>query len=459
MSKYGDLYKDKLVTAEEAAKLVKPGYNINWGKFNNKPVAFDRALAARKDELHDVTITTAVSLPPVPEVALKDPKGETFTYVDMHFSPLTRMMQEMRPNTFYQPIIFSEGDFYYDIKSTHPHKIGPDHRDMMVVRTTPMDEHGYFNWGLSNDITWVQAQHATKHVVVEVTPKMPRCLGGSRESIHISQVSHIIEGVEDELTELPESPVTETDRIIAEEVMKYLFDGCCLQLGIGSMPNTLGKLIAQSDLKDLGGHTEMFVDSFVDLIESGIMNNMRKNLDRGKLAYTFAMGSKRLYEYVHNHPGLASYNVEYINSPTLCKNIDNLISINQALEIDLYCQISAESMGFKQISGNGGLWDFMAGAFWSDGGMPILCLPSTYTTKDGELKSQIVPTFTPGTITTIPRQMVCLVVTEFGSAQMKGEAVYKKAEKLISIAHPDFRDDLIKEAEKMKIWRRTNKID
>lgn len=267
-----------------------------------------------------------------------------------------------------------------------------------------------------------------------------------------------MEGENPDLIELPNQEPGEVEKKIALNVMPYLSNGCCIQLGIGAIPNAIGQLIADSDLKDLGGHTEMLVDSYVDLWESGKMTGNKKNIDRGKIAYTFAVGSKRLYDFMHMNPAIASYNVGYINNPNIIASIDNLVSINQALQIDLYTQVNAESMGFKQISGNGGMWDFVLGAYWSKGGRSLICLPSTFTTKEGKLVSRIVPTFAPGTITTIPRQMVNIIVTEYGAISLKGDSTWARAEKIISIAHPAFRDDLIKAAEAQKIWRRSNRI-
>jgi acyl-CoA hydrolase len=240
--------------------------------------------------------------------------------------------------------------------------------------------------------------------------------------------------------------------------MEHIRDGCCLQFGIGGVPNVVGSLLVESDLRDLGCHTEMLVDAYVDLFEAGKLTGARKTIDRGKMAYTFAVGGSRLYEFMDKNPAIASYNVEYINHPNvICRN-DNVVSINSALQVDLYSQINAESMGFGQISGNGGMFDFVLGAYWSRGGRSLICLPSTYSLSDGTVKSRIVPHFVPGTIVTIPRQMVNIIVTEYGWVSLKGDSTWARAEKLIGIAHPDFREELIKNAEEQKIWRRSNRI-
>jgi acyl-CoA hydrolase len=241
--------------------------------------------------------------------------------------------------------------------------------------------------------------------------------------------------------------------------MNFVHDGSCIQLGIGGMPNAVGKAIASSDLKNLGGHTEMFVDAYVDMMESGRMNNMNKQIDRYRTAYTFAIGSHRLYEFMDNNPMLASYPVDYTNDPRVIARLDNFMSINNAVQVDLYSQVNGESMGKTQISGNGGMWDFVIGSQWSRGGASFICLTSTFKDKDGNLRSRIVPTFEPGSITTICRQMVDYIVTENGARCFRARPTWQRAELLIELAHPQFQEDLVKQAQELNIWRRTNKIE
>lgn len=454
---FQQMYKEKLRTAEEAAKIVKSGDLIDYAMFNGKPIAFDKALANRKGELKDVRIMAAVTVPPVPETILKDPLGETFTYNDQHFSALTRILQEKTANVFYQPTLYGESDMYMRYAESDPKKIGTNLRDVFVCQTTPMDKDGYFNWGLHNSCCYLQAI-TSKAAIVEVNTNIPYAYGGNMERIHISQVKYVIEGENPPLFELPKVEPTEVDKKIANNVLEHLTDNMVIQLGIGGMPNFLGKMISQTDLKNLGGWTEMLVDAYKDMYESGRMTGTKKIFDAGKINYTFALGGKELYDWMDRNPSIASCSVGYVNHPTTLCQIDNLVSINQALQIDLYSQVNAESSGFKQVSGNGGMSDFVLGAFWSKGGRSFVCLPSTHTKKDGTVISRIVPSFEPGSITTLTRQMINFVVTEYGVVSMKTCPTWQRAEKLISIAHPDFRDDLIKAAEERKIWRRTNKI-
>ncbi len=454
---YMQMYKEKLCTPEKAVSMIEPGDWIDYAMFNGKPVACDKALAARKDELSDIRLTVAVTVPPIPEPVMKDPAGEVFTYEDLQFSAATRIMQKNCGGVFYHPVAFGEAECYYDGVWNDVEKIGTKPRKAFYIRTTPMDKNGFFNFGIHNSVSYAQIIN-TPNVIVEVNDNIPKCLGGAMEQVHISEVTHIVESENEPLYTLPKIEGTEVDRLIAEHVMHHLKDGCCIQLGIGAMPNLVGKMIAQTDLKDLGGNTEMLVDAYMDMFEAGKLTNRRKTSDLGRTVYTFALGSQELYDWMDNNTAIASYNVGYANHPTRLAQIDNLISINQALQVDLYNQVNAESSGFSQISGNGGMSDFVNGAFWSKGGRSLICLPSTFTRKDGTLVSRIVPYFEPGTISTVSRQMVNIIVTEYGWVSLKGDATWTRAEKIISIAHPDFRDGLIKEAQKMKIWRRSNKI-
>lgn len=454
---YVQMYKDKLRTAAEVAQVVESGDWVDYAMFNGKPVAFDKALADRKDELNDVKVMAAVTVPPIPEVVLKDLQGEVFTYMDLQFSAASRIMQANCGGVFYHPVNFGEAEKYFEWVKDDPDKIGSTPRKLFALRTTPMDKNGYFNFGVHNSVAYAQIR-SSQYTVVEVNENIPLALGGAREQVHISEVDFVIESENEPMFELDPVEASETDRKIAEHVLYHITNRSCIQLGIGAMPNLVGKMINDTDLKDLSGNTEMLVDAYMDMMESGKMNNRYKSVDEGKLVYTFTLGSQKLYDWIDHNTALASYNVGYVNHPSRVSQIDNLVSINQALQVDLFTQVNAESSGFKQISGNGGMSDFTLGAFWSEGGRSLICLPSTFTDKEGNLHSRIVPTLSAGTITTVPRQMVHMIVTEYGWASMKAASTWARTEKLIGLAHPDFRDDLIKDATAMKIWRRSNKI-
>ena len=246
-------------------------------------------------------------------------------------------------------------------------------------------------------------------------------------------------------------------KTVAKYIVEQIPNGACLQLGIGGMPNAVGSLIAESDLKDLGVHTEMYVDAFVNIAKAGKINGSKKNINTGRQVYAFAAGSKELYDYLDDNPECMSVPVDYANDIDIISAHDNFISINNAVDIDLYGQVNAESAGIKNISGAGGQLDFVLGAYKSKGGKSFICLSSTFSTKDGELKSRIRPTLANGSIVTDTRANTNYIVTEYGMVNLKGLSTWERAEALISIAHPDFRDELINEAEQMNIWRRSNK--
>ncbi len=461
--KYSELYKSKLVTADEVMSSVKSGDIVDYGFFNGKPVACDQALAKRAEELEHVSVYSAVTLPPIPEVA-KYPGS--FIYIDWQWSKLTRMLDKGFNSAYYSPILYHNAPSIYQYFESDPslrsyfyddHERRNDVNWFGITRVGPMDENGYFNLGPQNSETLAKLK-SSKKVVVEVVKKMPHCVGGSNEAIHISEVDFIVEAPEDHACfEMVSPEPGDTDMKIAENIINYIHDGCCIQLGIGAIPNQVGRMIAKSDLKNLGGHTEMLVDAYVDMVEAGKMNGSKKEIDKGRVSYTFAIGSKRMYDHVHNNPIYASYPVDYTNDPRNISKLSNMISICNAVQVDIFSQVNAESFEGSQISGNGGMWDFVLGAQWSPGGKSFICLPSTYKDKDGKLQSRIISALQPGTITTIPRQMVEYIVTEYGAFKMTGLPTWTRTEKMINLAHPDFREELIKNADKLKVWRRSNK--
>mgnify|MGYP001071064343 FL=1 len=267
----------------------------------------------------------------------------------------------------------------------------------------------------------------------------------------------IVEGENPSIAELGGAAATEVDEAVAKLIVEEIPDGACLQLGIGGMPNAVGSLIAKSDLKNLGVHTEMYVDAFVDIAKAGKINGTKKNIDKGRQTYAFAAGTKKLYDYLNNNPECMSCPVSYTNDVRSISALDNFMSINNAVDIDIFGQVNAESAGTKHISGAGGQLDFVLGAYLSKGGKSFICCSSTFKTKTGELKSRIVPTLSNGSIVTDTRANIHYLVTEYGKVCLKGLSTWEKAEAIISVAHPDFRDQLIADAEKMNIWKRSNK--
>lgn len=439
--------KNKMVSADEAVKVVKSGDLVHYGEFVMNSMLLDAALAKRKDELKNVQIRT-VTCPFPPQTVTSDPERKHFIYGDWHFSGASRKLHD-KGLCNYIPLTYHETPTFFERGYVKP--------DVALIMVTPPDKHGFVNLGTSNSITHAMVD-VSKVVIAEINESVPRCLGGLRETLHISEIDYFVEGPNKPLINLPELPISETDVKIAELVIKEVHDGSCLQLGIGAMPNAVGAMIAKSDIKDLGVHTEMLVDSFVDMYTSGRITNLKKQLDKGKMVYTFAMGTSKLYNFLDENPICASFPVSYTNDPAIIRLQDNMVCINNAIEVDLYGQVASESDGPRHISGTGGQLDFIFGSYQSKGGKGLICLTSTHKGKDGSLKSRIKPTLDPGAIVTVPRSMNYYVVTEYGIALMKSKSTWQRAEALINIAHPDLRDELIKEAEKNNIWVKSNKI-
>ena len=437
-------YTSKLVKAEEAVRVVKSGDWVEYGQFGAQAVALDKALAARKDELRDVKIRATTRAVGIPEVVKADPTAEHFIYNNFHFSGVDRKMAD-RGLCWFIPILYHEVPGYYrnfiDL-------------DVAMLAVAPIDEHGYFNFSISCSFSRAICEKA-KRVIVEVNPNLPRCLGGREESVHVTEVDYIVEA-DWPIPQLAPPAATEIDRKIARSIMGELEDGCCVQLGIGGMPNAVGSLIAESGLNDMAIHTEMFSDPMVEMVEAGRVTGAKKNINVGKIVYTFALGTNKTYEFLHDNPQCATFPVDYTNDPFIIKQNDKAVAINNCVEVDLFGQVSSESSGPRHISGTGGQIDFTYGAYRSKGGKAFICFSSTFD-HDGKIGSRVVPTLTPGTTVTVPRSMASHLVTEYGMVNLKGKATWERAEALISIAHPDFRESLVQEAEKLGIWRQSNK--
>lgn len=455
MSTFLEEYKRKLITVEEAARMVQANDIIDYGMFATKPVDFDVALSKRAGEpgLENVSIRGTGSVLPVPQVIQADVEQKSFQYFNWFFTAIDRKACDFglachNPFNYHEATTLAYNDDYY---AWWP--------DVWVAQVTPMDKHGCFNFGLGNSHNRGLALASKRLAIVEVNENMPRCLGGNDEYVHISEIDYIIEGSNTPIFATPPSAApTPEETKIAAHIMEHIPDGACIQLGIGAMPNLLGTMLADSDLKDLGVQSEMFCDAYVKMYEKGKITNARKAYDINKSTYSFCLGTKETYDFLDDNPLCASCTVNYTNNPENIARHDNMISLNNILEVDLLSQVCSESSGLRQISGTGGQLDFVIGAFHSKGGKAFLAFSSTYKDKEGNLQSRIRPLLTPGATVTVPRTIVQYLVTEYGVVNMKSHSIWGRAEMLISIAHPDFRDELIKQAKELKLWSKTNRI-
>lgn len=439
-------YKKKLVTADEAVKVIKSGDWVEHAFGVAGANELDAALARRVDELTDVKIRCDIGAWPH-YTNEADPTGEHFYWNSWHCGGLDRKYYNQGLLS-YVPMKFHECPMMTRKDAVPPY--------VFMATVSPMDKHGYFSFGAGCPSAWAAIEQA-EYVLLEVNTNMPRVLGGNQEAIHISQTDYVVESSNMPLPTIPDVAPDETEQKIAQHIIERLYDGCCIQLGIGGIPNAMGAMIAESDLKDLGVHTEMYVDAYVKMTKAGKVTGACKNIDKYKQVFSFAMGSKELYDFIDDNPGTIAYSVDYTNSPVVVASIDDFVSINACIEVDIFGQVASESVGPRHISGTGGQLDFVEGAYKSKNGQSFICMTSTFESKNGVV-SRVKPILTPGAIVTSPRTATHMIVTEYGIANMKGKSTWERAEALINIAHPKFRDELIKEAGEMKIWRKTSKI-
>lgn len=419
-----DQYKKKVVSLEEAVAVVKSGDRIFISGNAATPLLLTTGLAKRRDELSDVEVNHILMLGEDP---LSEPGMEGhFRHNSLFVGPADRQaIQEGRSQ--YVPIHLSE------IPGLFIDQIIPI--DVAFVHLSQPDEHGFMSFGVECAASKAAAENA-KIVVAEVNERMPRTLGDV--FIHVSRVHKVVECSEPLLTLKAVEP-SELERKIAMHIANLVEDGATLQLGIGGIPDAVLSLLEGK--KDLGIHTEMVSDGVVKAIDRGIITNQKKTLHAGKVIATFVMGSQDLYDYVSNNPLFELHPCNYTNNPFVISQNARMVAINSAIEVDITGQVCSDSIGSRIYSGFGGQVDFIRGAGYSKGGKPIIALSST--AKDGAM-SRIVPQLKPGAGVVTSRADVHYVVTEFGVASLHGRNLRQRAEALIAIAHPKFRDELEK---------------
>lgn len=439
-----DEYRAKLKTPDEAVQIVKSGDWVDYSSNNGFPKTLDEALARRRDELKNVKIRGNLIYGPI-RAAECDPTFEHFVYNTWFCSAYERHLVDKHLG-FFIPMDFRNLGAYYENYLTV---------NVAMLSVTPMNDKGYFSRACCQGVPKSILKKAD-YVIVEVNDSLPWVCGNEDSYVHISEVDAVVETGGYPIFDMKAPPPTDTEMRIAQNIMPFIKNGSTVQLGIGGLPNALGELIAQSDLCDLGMHTELASDGYLAMHKAGKLTNRCKTLHPGKNVGALFTGSREFYDWVDHNEAFLGLPLSYVNDPHVIAQNDDMISINGCLNVDLFGQVNAESSGMRQISGTGGQLDFVTGAVHAKGGKAFLCLPSTYTDKSGQRVSRIVPHFSADVITT-PRSVVHYVVTEHGAANLAGLSAWERADALIALAHPDFRDALIAEAEKQHIWLPSNK--
>lgn len=423
-------YRSKVTTAEKAVEAVRSGQRVYIHQGCAEPEVLVRALTRRGPELRDVEVV---------HLATMGTADYTLPRYEGHFrhnalfigQNVRKAVQEGRAD--FTPIFLAEIEELF--------RNGGLPIDVALLQCTPPDNYGYMTLGPSIDVSLTAAQHA-KHVIVEVNDQMPRTLGNA--FLHVNRVNAFVE-TSHPLVEYCPKAVTALHRAIARNVASLIPDGATLQMGIGGIPDATLRYL--KDRKDLGVHSEMFCDGLLELIQAGVVNNERKTLHPHKVIAGFALGTRRLFEFLDNNPIFEFHQTEYTNNPFVIAQNDRMVAINSAIEVDLTGQVCADSMGSTMYSGIGGQVDFIRGAARSKGGVPIIALPSS--TRQ-ETISRIVPSLRSGAGVVTSRGDVHYVVTEYGVAYLHGKTLRQRAEALISIAHPKFRDQLTAYARKAR---------
>ncbi|MEW6239914.1 MAG: acetyl-CoA hydrolase/transferase C-terminal domain-containing protein [Chloroflexota bacterium] len=427
-------YKSRVVGAHEAIKAVQSGNRLFLTGNVSVPQKLLAALVETAPSLKDVEICQALTVGAADYVG---PAMEGHLRVNSMFisANIRKAVHEGRAD--FTPVLLSEFPLLF--------KNGFLPVDAALIHVSPPDEHGFCSLGVEVGLTKSAAESA-KIIIAEVNEKMPRTLGDS--FIHVSRLKYIVPVN----YPIPELAMTEEgDNEIVEKIAGHIAglipDGATMQLGIGAIPDAVLKYLF--DKKDLGIHTELFSDGVIDLVNAGVLTNARKSLHPGKIVAGFILGTQRLYDWVDDNPMIELHRTEYVNDPFVIAQNERMVAVNSAIEVDLTGQICADSIGPKLYSGVGGQLDFIYGASRSKGGVPIIALPSTATMKDGKVISKITHMLKQGAGVVTSRNHVRFVVTEHGVAELYGKTIRQRAQALINVAHPDFREELTRQAKEL----------
>ncbi|MFX0059389.1 MAG: acetyl-CoA hydrolase/transferase family protein [Candidatus Hodarchaeota archaeon] len=421
MREWKEIYSQKYTSKEEAVSNIESGNRVVFGHAAGEPIVLVDELVMQKDRLQNVEI---VHMVPLRECRYCLPEMKPHFRHNSLFAGVGTRKAIKEGRADYTPTFFSE------IPRLFRDKILPV--DVALIQLSSPDEKGFMSYGVSVDYT-VQAGKSSKIVIAEVNEQMPKTNG---PNIHASEIDYIVE-TDRPLIEIPLPKITEIEEKIGCNIASLVPDKSNLQLGIGGIPDAALKFLQEK--KDLGIYTEMFSDGVVELYEKGIITNKYNNLHPGKFIATFLMGTKKLYQFVDNNPNVEMHTVDYTNNIMIAGKVKNLISINSALQVDLFGQVCADTLGYQQYSGVGGQVDFVRASSLSPGGKSIIALPSS---NKKETISRIVSKLNEGSCITTSRNDIHYIITEFGIADLRGKTVRQRAKSLINIAHPKFRDRL-----------------
>jgi 4-hydroxybutyrate CoA-transferase len=425
-------YPHKVVDGDRAVEMIESGYRVFMTGNCSVPKVLLKALVRRAPHIQNVEIDQLLTFCPDDYVS---PDMEGHLRINSMFisENVRHAVNDGRAD--FTPVFLSEFPNLY--------RKGILSLDVALLHVSPPDAHGFVSLGVESGMVKTPASQA--HLVIaEVNDHMPRVLGDTL--LHISQIDYLVP-VSYELTEISMGEPSELSLKIASYIAPLIEDGATVQAGIGEIPNAV--LQDLRDKKDLGIHSELISDGVADLAEAGVITNARKTIHQGKIISAFLIGTRRLYDFVDDNPFVELHPIEYVNDPFVVSRNDNMVAINSAIELDLTGQVCADSIGTRFYSGVGGQLDFIYGASRSKGGRAIIALPSTTRRSDGTLVSRIVPMLTAGAGVTTTRNHVHTVVTEFGAAHLYGRNIRQRARALIDIAHPDFREELARQAHEL----------
>ena len=428
------LYEERITTAQDVVRTVKSGNRIFLSGNASVPQKVLDALVAYAPNLNNVEIVQVLTVGTSDYVK---PEMQGHLRVNSMFisADIRKAVQDGRAD--FTPVLLSEFPLLF--------KEGHLPLDVALIQVSPPDEHGFCSLGVEVGPTKTPAETA-KVLIAEVNEQMPRTLGDS--FIHIGRIHHVVP-VNYPIRELPQAVEGESETVekIAGHIAELIPDGATIQLGIGGIPDAVLKYLYNK--KDLGIHTELFSDGVIDLVNAGVLTNARKTLHPGKIVAGFMLGTRHLYDWADDNPMIEMHRTEYVNDPFVIAQNENMVAINSAIEVDLTGQVCADSIGPKLYSGVGGQMDFMYGASRSKGGVPIIALPSTVTLKDGRVLSKIVHMLKQGAGVVTSRNHVHYIVTEYGVAALYGRTIRERAKALIGISHPQFREELTRQAKEL----------